>query len=580
MVLFSIRLNGKYYYCESNKNGKCIIKTTHNYKPTRRNTIISLLNYIIEYNSLGNNYRQFILSYRDIFKDKIRYDILHNTLSLDCLSKKYIQTSSFINDCLDNFYDYEIDKKIAFMFSYIYHINNISDAYYTELRKNSFETVLEKELNEYKSALNIQKYNMEYFKSLGFYYHMLKMESTDLNYQDACKYIITVYGLFDRLCMQGKYTSKSRMDLLSQKKYLADKFNHVYELLKNGCSYEKLLKDPKLKCSSNNISIFKNNTENIVEPIKMNHSKEQQRNDYTGLQIDPDYFNKVDNYFSKEFTKGKLGKMDKPSWFDSSKRIIYLYSKPMKERSKIFLGKYEYNNGVFELTNENTYQYSICRIERLVYYLLKQELNLYSTNKKLIMTLQNNIFKSAKYQEIERFTIDDLYSDIREQYISLYQYKETEDRKKALLEKEKKERKEYWDSLSDEEQKRIKIKAMYAKNSDKKKNESKNIDAVLAKQEASATVVDKKPNMKLSSRGTSISINNHIKKIEETDIELKVYMTYKFYDLSNSEDKKGFLEALTYKLKMKDIDTKLYKVSSIKRTKLYAECLEINLVKR
>lgn len=67
MVLFSIRLNGKYYYCESNKNGKCIIKTTHNYKPTRRNTIISLLNYIIEYNSLGNNYRQFILSYKDIF---------------------------------------------------------------------------------------------------------------------------------------------------------------------------------------------------------------------------------------------------------------------------------------------------------------------------------------------------------------------------------------------------------------------------------------------------------------------------------------------------------------------------------
>lgn len=296
-----------------------------------------------------------------------------------------------------------------------------------------------------------------------------------------------------------------------------------------------------------------------------------------------------------------VGTLSLPQWFKSDKEeYVYLYSYRSKANIPVLLGKYSYFNNTFtKIANDYTYDSisKVFRLESLVGALINNKIH----NKKYVISLlKKRTMELKDFGKLNSFTIDDLYTyaDTKFPEINFYLYSKEQKKLKDI------QHKEYLDSLTQEERDDLRRKAMMASMASKRKNkqDKEYLDSLSEedrqfilyarqketdekerqiKETACTKIESKKIVMpKLSEKANSININNHIKKIEEIDKGLKVYMTYKFYDLSISEDKRGFLEALTYKLKMKDIDTKLYKVSSIKRTKLYAECLEIELIKK
>lgn len=494
-------------------------------------------------------------------------------LKINTLGLYYYENGALIrNDCvLKNNHEY---KLYTIPLKYIFYISLLRNNLYKNEILELLDTIIDEYINlsEMRDHLDLKKIAKKYQNYIYYpIYYYVKKSILDLNC-DICE-----YKALNKFCsLYNPWENIENSTLLQQKEYYRQKYDFLLQ---------EIVDDLQESAHMSVIQYhkFDKEQEKLLERINL-------------------FYENSERALKKDITiNSGIGTLSFPQWFKSDKEeYVYLYSYRSKANIPILLGKYEYFNNTFtKIANDYTYDSisKVYRLESLVGALINNKIH----NKKYVISLlKKRTIELKDFGKLESFTIDDLYTyaDTKFPEINFYLYSKEQEKLKDM------QHKEYLDSLTQEERDDLRRKAMMASMASKRKNKKdkeyldslseedrqfilyarqKEIDEKRKqiKETACTKIESKKINMpKLSERASSINVNNYIKNIEETSNGLKVYMTYKFYDLSISEDKKGFLEALTYKLKMKDIDTKLYKVSSIKRTKLYAECLEVELIKK
>lgn len=516
----------------------------------------------------------FIFAKREINKINEINEQLGNeniVLKINTLGLYYYENGSLIrnDDILKNNHD---SKMYIIPLKYVFYISLLRQKLYENEILELLETIIDEYINlsEMRNHIDLKKIAKKYQNYIYYpMYYYVKRSILDFS-GDICE-----YKALNKFCsLYNPWENIENFTLLQQKEYYKQKYDFLLQ------------------------EIIDDLQENAHMSVTQYHKFEKEQ-DKLLERINLFYENSERALKKNISTNSGVGTLSLPQWFKSNKEeYVYLYSYRSKANIPVLLGKYEYFNNTFtKIANDYTYDSisKVYRLESLVGALINNKIH----NKKYVISLlKKRTIELKDFGKLDSFTIDDLYTyaDTKFPEINFYLYSKEQEKLKKM------QHKEYLDSLPQEERDDLRRKAMMASMASKRKNkkDKEYLDSLseedrqfilYARQtddkeqqinETACTKIDsKKIDMpKLSEKASSINVNNYIKNIEEIDNGLKVYMTYKFYDLKNLEDKKGFLEALTYKLKMKDIDTKLYKVSSIKRTKYYADCLEIDLVKR
>ena len=319
-----------------------------------------------------------------------------------------------------------------------------------------------------------------------------------------------------------------------------------------------------------------------------------------GITVEEYYINqstfndKYEKYLENDVNiNNGLGRVHKPNWLDNEEDYIYLFTKRNKSSQIGLIGYYKYYNkdgekGFTYITDDFVGEIpcKIYRLESLVYYLLHEKTPRLRLSK--FKALIDTKFANVSCYKNKSFTFDELVNDYLNKYkdvqFSIYSYNALKEKKRL----DEGQKREYLDSLSEEDRDEMQLKAMMATITERENNEKLRKEKELEWRKKQKEFQDRlEKRIEMSEELTpeqrlinSINKNNYIRKINDLGDKLEVYITYKFYSLKNQEDKKAFLKVLSSKLKYQSIDVSQYKIASIQNTKYYSDCILVVLNKR
>lgn len=400
-------LSGFYYYYKITKKNDFFILEPYEEVPNdyERISFKDLLRKILEYNNFSIKYIDYIIErlneekIEDMLKDMLK-EMKKESYMINCnsFSKKTFGTYKFLNKlynfcCTPYSYNHEIVE-------YIILLNELSSEYYLleELRNCYYEPMIITIMSELRSGGNICRYTNEFFKSFGLYY-MVHKNCENFN-EYACKYIYNYYNDYRLMYEISNSRNCTRTNLITQERVLIEQYNNICLLLEKGIPYDLIC---EFKIKSDLKDLFYNSCVDYSNTVNLK------------------FLLKIKEHIDNEFnTDNFFGKMNKPNFLDDSKVIVYLYSQPNKDSQVKFIGRYRYIDNIFHCIEKDVYvdneEYYICRLDRLVYYLLKNDLGLSSTDERLLRILKYRAF-SYEYADI---FLNKLLLEVKKQYANGY----------------------------------------------------------------------------------------------------------------------------------------------------------------